>query len=159
MPDELNPSFGGGQLGGSLADLVSNVKNCVTNISALNTSVQSATVAIQSATLTLQTTLQSTSLALTTAVFNVATAIISSFPRINGSFTFSAATTTVVSQGSIAANSIVVPFATNATAALIVRSNGLFHLSNQPTTSFTMSTQVNSAPSGGTFNYIVINPS
>ena len=148
MPDELNPSFGGGQLGGSLADLVSNVKNCVTNISALNTSLQSATVAIQSSTLTIQT-----------AIFNVATAIMSTFPRINGTFTFSAATTTVVSQGSIAANSIVEWSPTNATAALIVRTNGVFHLSNQPTTSFTMSTQVNSAPSGGTFNYIVINPS
>lgn len=147
MTDELNPAFGG-QLGGGLADLVSNVKNCVTNLSALNSTVQTS-VAL----------LQTTTLALQTAVLSIGTAIMSTFPRINGSFTFSAATTTVVSQGSIAANSIVVPFATNATAALIVRTNGLFHLSNQPTTSFTMSTQVNSAPSGGTFNYIVINPS
>ena len=37
MPDEINPMYGG-QLGGSLSDLVSNVKNIVTNIGQLTAS-------------------------------------------------------------------------------------------------------------------------
>lgn len=80
-------------------------------------------------------------------------------PRISGSFTLSAATTTIITQASIAANSIVLLTPTNATAALIVRSNGLFHSSNTPGASFTLSTQLNSAVAGGTFEYVVITPS
>ena len=80
-------------------------------------------------------------------------------PRIVGSFTLTAATATVVTQPSIAANSYVIPFPTNATAALIVRTNGLFVSTLTPGASFTLSTQAGSATSGGTFQYIVINPS
>lgn len=86
-------------------------------------------------------------------------AIQSAFPRVNGSFTLSAATTTVVTNNSIAANSMVFWSASNGTAALIVRTNGLYHATNTAGTSFTMSTQSGSATSGGTFNYIVLNPS
>ena len=80
-------------------------------------------------------------------------------PRITGSFTFSAATTTIVTQPAVAANSLVFAMPTNATAALIVRTNGLFVSTLTPGASFTLSTQAGSATSGGTFQYIVINPS
>lgn len=81
------------------------------------------------------------------------------FPRVNGTFTLSAATATVVTNASIASNSIVIPFATNATAALVVRTNGLFVSALTSGVSFSMSTQAGSATSGGTFSYIVLNPS
>lgn len=80
------------------------------------------------------------------------------FPRVIGSFTLSAATSTVVAQPQVVASSIVIPFPTNATAALIVRTNGLFHATNTAGATFTMSTQSGSATAGGTFNYIVFNP-
>ena len=80
-------------------------------------------------------------------------------PRITGSFTLTAATTTIVTQPAVAANSLVFTMPTNATAALIVRTNGLFVSTLTPGASFTLSTQAGSATSGGTFQYIVINPS
>lgn len=80
------------------------------------------------------------------------------FPRITGSFTLSAATTTVVTEPKVVASSIVQWFPTNATAALIVRTNGLFHQTNTAGATFTVSTQSGSATAGGTFNYIISNP-
>jgi len=85
--------------------------------------------------------------------------ILETFPRVNGTFTLSAATTTVVTDGNVASNSIVLWSPTNATAALIVRTNGLYHSANTSGSSFSMSTQSGSATSGGTFSYVVINPS
>lgn len=85
----------------------------------------------------------------------IATVLGNAFPRVNGTFTFSAATTTLVANTQIGANSIVTFSPTNATAALIQRTNGLFHLSNTPGTGFTLSTQSGSAVAGGTFEYVV----
>lgn len=87
--------------------------------------------------------------------------LLSTFPRINGTFSLSAATTTIVTQPAISASSIVAFFPTNGTAALIERTNGLFHnqSANVAGASFTMSTQAGSATAGGTFSYYVINPS
>ena len=90
---------------------------------------------------------------------NIVDAILNVFPRINGTFTLSAATTTGVSNGNVAANTIIVPFATNATAALIVRTNGLYHSANTAGTGFVISTQSGSATSGGTFAYVGLTPS
>lgn len=83
------------------------------------------------------------------------------FPRINGTFTLSAATATVITQPSIATNGIVLWAANNTTAALIERTNGLFQVAGSTVagTSFTMSTQSGSAVAGGVWSYIVINPS
>ena len=89
----------------------------------------------------------------------IATAIANAFPRINGTFTLSAATTTVVTQASIAASGMVFFSPTNATGALIQRTNGLFVSAVTSGSGFTMSTQSGSATSGGTFAYIVLNPS
>jgi len=88
----------------------------------------------------------------------MAQAFSAAFPRITGSFTLSAATTTVVTEPRVVASSIVQWFPTNATAALIVRTNGLYHATNTAGATFTVSTQVGSATSSGTFNYVVINP-
>lgn len=96
------------------------------------------------------------------AVQNLAalnTTLGNAFPRISGSFTLSAATTTVVTQTGISATSEVFWSPTNATAALILRTNGLFHAANTPGASFSLSTQAGSATTGGTFEYFVINPS
>jgi len=80
------------------------------------------------------------------------------FPRVNGTFTLAAATTTNVTQPNIVALSEVFWSPTNATAALIVRTNGLFHASSTAGSGFTLSTQSGSATAGGTFSYFVINP-
>jgi hypothetical protein len=111
-----------GALGGSLIDLVSNLKNAVTNLANINQTLRQL------------------------------------FPRINGTFTLSAATTTDVAESRVVSNSLVFVTPSNATAALIVRSNGLYHSTNTAGTSFTLSTQSGSAASGGIFEYIVINP-
>jgi hypothetical protein len=87
------------------------------------------------------------------------TTLQNAFPRISGSFTLSAATTTVVTQNAISATSLVFLTPTNGTAGLILRTNGLFHSANTPGASFTLSTQAGSATTGGTFEYFVINPS
>lgn len=88
----------------------------------------------------------------------MAQAFSAAFPRITGSFTLSAATATVVTEPKVVASSIVQWFPTNGTAALIVRTNGLFHQTNTAGATFTMSTQSGSAIAGGTFNYVVLNP-
>jgi hypothetical protein len=96
------------------------------------------------------------------AVTNLAalnSTLIAAFPRISGSFTLSAATTTLVTQSAISASSLVFWSPTNGTAALILRTNGLFHSANTPGSSFSLATQAGSATSGGTFEYFVINPS
>lgn len=79
-------------------------------------------------------------------------------PRINGSFTLSAATTTVVTQPEIASNSMVFFTAINATAALTQRTAGLFHSANTAGTSFSISTQSGTAIGTERFEYSVINP-
>lgn len=96
-----------------------------------------------------------------TNLARLVTAIENAFPRINGTFTLSAATATVITQPSIAANGIVGFWANNATAALIERTNGLFQVAGSTVagTSFTMSTQSGAAVAGGVWSYIVINPS
>lgn len=86
-------------------------------------------------------------------------AVEGAFPRINGTFTLSAGTTTVVTQAQIAANGIVIPFAKNAAAALVVRTAGLYQSAVTSGAGFSMSTQSGTAAGTETFSYIVINPS
>lgn len=89
----------------------------------------------------------------------IAQILSSVFPRVFGSFTLSAATATIVTQpGITSASSIVFAFPANGTAALIVRTNGLFQSITTAGVGFTMSTQLGSATASGTFNYFVINP-
>ena len=81
------------------------------------------------------------------------------FPRITGSFTLAAATTTVVTQPATASNSIVTLTPTNTTAALTQRTLGIFHSANAPGASFSVSTQGGAAAGTETFNYTMVNPS
>jgi hypothetical protein len=81
------------------------------------------------------------------------------FPRINGTFTLSNATVTVVTQPSIAASGIVLFTPKNATAALTQRTSGLFVSAVTAGVSFSISTQSGSALGSEIFSYICINPS
>lgn len=87
------------------------------------------------------------------------TTLQNTFPRINGTFTLSAGTTTVVTQSSIAASGIPLLMATNATAALTVRTAGLYVSAVTAGASFSVSTQNGTAVGTETFKYIVVNPS
>lgn len=81
-------------------------------------------------------------------------------PRINGTFTLSAAATTTVTQPSIKANSLVQPFPTNTSAAVLQGSARYVFVSSLiPGSGFLMRTANGSAAGGTeTFNYTVINP-
>lgn len=86
-------------------------------------------------------------------------AITNAFPRVNGTFTLSNATTTVVTQPSVGASARVFITPTNATAALLQRTSGLFHSATVAGASFSISTQSGTAAGTETFEYILINPS
>mgnify|MGYP001570164330 CR=1 FL=1 len=80
------------------------------------------------------------------------------FPRTIGTFTLSNATVTVVTQPAVKANSVVFFTPTNATAALVQRTMGLFHSASTAGASFSISTQSGTAAGTETFEYVVINP-
>lgn len=83
----------------------------------------------------------------------------STFPRITGTFTLAAATTSIIAQPSVSATSKVFFTPTNGTAALTQRTAGLYHSANNPGASFSISTQSGQAIGTETFEYFVINPS
>lgn len=87
------------------------------------------------------------------------TTLQNAFPRINGTFTLSAGTTTIVTQPSIGASGIPLITATNATAALTVRTAGLFVSAMTAGVGFSLSTQSGTAQGTETFKYVVVNPS
>lgn len=78
---------------------------------------------------------------------------------VGGTFTLAAATSTVVSDARVTANSIITWGATNATAALTVRTLGLYLATKTAASTFTMSCQNGSATGTETFNYVLFNPS
>lgn len=78
---------------------------------------------------------------------------------VGGTFTLAAATTTVVAQPAVKANSIVTLTPTNATAALTQRTSGIYHSANSVGASFSVSTQSGSASGAETFEYLVFTPS
>ncbi len=78
---------------------------------------------------------------------------------VGGTFTLSNATTTVVSQANVQAGSIIIPFATNATAALTMRTNGLYISARTAASTFSISTQNGSALGTETFGYVIFTPS
>jgi hypothetical protein len=105
------------------------------------------------------TDLNSTLQGLNKNVSQLITVIQQIFPRINGSFTLSNATTTIVTEPSISANSIVSWQPTNATAALTIRTAGLYKSAQTAGTGFSLSTQNGSAIGTETFSYFVVTPS
>lgn len=83
------------------------------------------------------------------------------FPRITGTFTFGAAATVVVPQTAVAAGSIILLFANNASAGTLVGSVKSPYISARTVgASFTVAT-ANAAAAAGTetFQYILVNPS
>jgi len=79
-------------------------------------------------------------------------------PRINGTATLTAGASTVVTNASVAANSQVIFTPTNAAAALLLRTNGLYVSAVTSGASFTLTTQTGVAGGTETFSYSVINP-
>lgn len=93
------------------------------------------------------------------AVNGVATAILNTFPRVNGSFTLSAATTTNVTQTGIHANGFPLWTPTNNAAAVLLANNGLSVASVTAGTGFSVSTGTGTPGGTETFSYVVFNPS
>ena len=81
------------------------------------------------------------------------------FPRIFGTFTLAAQTTTVVAQPAVAANSYIPPpTPTNAAAALTQRTSGIYISAINPGVSFSVSTESGAASGTETFQYAITNP-
>ncbi len=97
------------------------------------------------------------------ALYSIQQAILSTFPRITGSFTLAAASSTTVADKSISASSIVLPFPKNAAAATLMSgAKSLYHdvSANVAGASFTVKTADGSAAAATEqFSYIVVNPS
>lgn len=83
------------------------------------------------------------------------------FPRISGTFTLAAASTTSVSQSAMQSNSIVLWNPVNSSAATLEGSaKNIYVLSKTSGTGFVVSTANGSAAAGTEqFSYVVINPS
>ena len=154
-----DPSTQGGQgFFGGVVDLVSNLKNVVVNLSHLNSSLQSSMVAVNAINTTVQSAVVDL-IAINTSLLAISTAILTSFPRISGTFTLGNATVTVVTQPAVAASWKVTWQATNATGALTERTQGLFLSAVTAGSGFSVSTQSGSAIGTETFEYIGFNPS
>ena len=86
------------------------------------------------------------------------------FPRVSavafGTFTLGAAATTVVSETTTQANSVVLPFPTNASAGTLQGSNKSLYVSARTAnTSFTVATASGAAAAGTeTFAYVILTP-
>jgi hypothetical protein len=143
---------------GAIDDLVSNLKNAVSNISHLNSSLQSTLTTL----IAVSTSLASGTLdlvAINTSLIAINTAILTSFPRISGTFTLANATLSPVTNNQVRASFVVAWSPTNATAALTERTNGLFLQAVTAGSGFVVSTQSGSAIGTETFQYIGFNPS
>ena len=135
-------------------DINSTLKGIVTNIANEVTAVQALGTTLAAVATTIGTSGSNTVIALNA----IATAILDVFPRISGTFTLSNATVTVVSQVGIKTGGFPLWTATNATAALTVRTAGLYLAAVTAGTGFSLSTQVGSAVGTESFSYIVYNP-
>lgn len=134
-PDDINSTLKG---------IVTNISNEVAAVQALGTAVVSAQNGGNSL--------------LVIAINAVASAVLASFPQVGGTFTLANATVTVVTQTLIAVNSKVFFTPTNATAALTLRTQGLYHATNSAGTSFSVSTQTGAALGTEQFEYLVFGP-
>jgi hypothetical protein len=87
------------------------------------------------------------------ALGSIAQTLSNAFPQTFGSFTLSNATTTVVAQTAIIAVAFPIFEPTNATAALTLRTQGLYVSSVTPGVGFAVSTQTGLAVGTETFKY------
>ncbi len=132
---------------GTLDDLNSTGKNAVLNIGNLASSISAASLSIASG---------GSLNALATAIINAGIAVAAAIRSpVIGTFTLSNATVTVVTQSAVVATSFVALTALNNTAALTMRTQGLFVSGYTAATSFSVSTQSNSAIGTEQFQYIL----
>lgn len=89
----------------------------------------------------------------------IAQAIRDVFPRVNGTFTMSAGTTTVVTQPSITASGFPLMVATNSAAASMLVTHGLYVSAVTAGVSFSLSTPIGTAAGTETFKYVLFLPS
>lgn len=96
-----------------------------------------------------------------TAIQAITAALLAIFPRVTGSFTLSAAATTVVTQTGITATSIILLVPTNASAATLMGSAKSLYISARAVgASFTVATASAGAAAGTeTLSYVCVNPS
>jgi len=134
-PDTINSTLQG---------IVTNIGLEATNIAALSTAVVS-TLAVGNA---------STIVALNA----IAAAITAVFLPATGTFTLANATVTVVAQSQVQTNSVPLFVATNGTAALTLRTQGLYVSAKTAGVSFSVATQTGVALGSETLAYVVITP-
>jgi len=75
-----------------------------------------------------------------------------------GTFMLSAATSTIVANSSIKGTSVITFSPANATAALTLRTSGLFVSAQTAASGFTVSTQAGTPVGSEMFQYFVYNP-
>ncbi len=78
---------------------------------------------------------------------------------VSGSFTLTGGTTTVVSQSSVTANSVIVFSPTNSSAVLTQNAGGLYISARTAASTFSVSTRSGTTLGSETFNYTLFNPS
>lgn len=116
-------------------------------VGAIDTSATTATAAIDAT--------------ITAAAASIVTAIQSTFPRIAGTFTLSAAATKVVTETHVTSTSVILLMPTNASAGTVMGSSKSLYISARSVgASFTVATAdgTNAAGTEG-FTYALFNPS
>lgn len=136
---------------GSVDDLVTNLKGGVTNVGQAVAALNGISTAVYSSV--------AESVLVVAALNAISTAISNTFPRVSGTFTLSAATTTNVTQTGINANGFPQWTPTNLTAALTLINHGLYLSAVTAGAGFSVSTGTGVAAGTETFSYTVFNPS
>ena len=95
------------------------------------------------------------------AINGLRDAILATFPRVTGTFTLSAAASTVVANTSVTSTSKINWTPTNAAAAtLLAGANNLYLSARTSGASFTLTTAAGGSPAGTeTFDFTLVNPS
>lgn len=92
------------------------------------------------------------------ALSSIAQTLSNAFPQVIGTLTLANATTTAVTQPGIVANGFPVLTPTNAAAALLERTQGLFLATVTAGAGFVLSTQTGTAQGTEKFAYYIVNP-
>lgn len=97
---------------------------------------------------------------LVAAITQVASAILTTFPRLVGTFTLAASSTTNVAFTAVVANSVIIPFQTNASAATLQGSAAAIYMASHTAgVGFAVKTANGSAAAGTEqFSFIATNP-
>lgn len=139
----------------SSTDIVTALQGLIRQITAGNATLKTVDASIDA-----QTTAQVA--AFNTQLTALIAAITAVFPAkiFTGSFTLGAAATTVVNDGNVLTTSVIIPFATNASAATLMGSNKSLYISAKAVgVSFTVATASAAAAAGTeTLSYVLINP-